>query len=115
MFLQHKTRLRFRRKEMKLYYADIKESCYLENTDEIEEYGDDFEFIPDEEKKNRKLAELLTERYFTGLNVNDEQQEIIKKGMVGMVEEMGDEELKSWEEFFRDELTEAFEEEAFDE
>ena len=30
-----------------------------------------------------------------------------------MVEEMGDEELKSWEEFFRDELTEAFKEEAF--
>ena len=98
---------------MILYYTDIKESVYLEKTDEIEEFGDEFEYEPEEYKKNEKLADFLIERYFTGLNVNDEQRKTIKKGMVGMVEEMGDEELKSWEEFFRDELTEAFKEEAF--
>lgn len=100
---------------MKLYYTDIKESCYLENTDEIEEFGDDFEFIPDEGKKNRKLAELLAERYFEELKVDEKNHEIIIKGLVWWLEEMSDKELRDWEEFFRDELTEAFEEEAFDE
>ena len=57
--------------KMILYYTDIKESVYLEKTDEIEEYGDEFEYEPEECKKNEKLADFLIERYFTGLNVND--------------------------------------------
>lgn len=103
---------------MKLYYTDIKGIYYIDKGDGIEdseEYGEDFKYEPDENKKNEKLAELLIKRNFEGLNVDESQQKIIKDGLVWLLEEMCDEELTKWEEFFREELTEAFEEEAFKE
>ena len=48
---------------MTFRYTVIKESCYLEQTDEIEEFGDEFEYEPTIYELERELQPLIERDY----------------------------------------------------
>lgn len=73
-----------------------------------------FEYEPDEDRKNEKLAEILIERYFHNLDLDCNKKNIIKKGMVELIEELSIDEQIRLEEDFREKLTEYFKEDAFE-
>ena len=48
---------------MKFTYTKITGSCYLEQTDEIEEFGDEFEYEPTIYELERELQPLIERDY----------------------------------------------------
>ena len=50
-------------KYMKFTYTKITESCYLEETDEIEEFGDEFDYEPTRYDLERELQPIIEKEY----------------------------------------------------
>lgn len=48
---------------MTFRYTVIKESCYLEQTDEIEEFGDEFDYTPSTEALSSALKSIVVRDY----------------------------------------------------
>lgn len=66
------------------------------------------------DEESKALAFILKENYLNDLELSNEQEKILLKGLVDMVNEFTPQEIKSMEDDFNDLLHEYFEKEAFD-
>lgn len=97
---------------MVLTYTKITSMGYLDGTDEIDEYGEDFEFEPTDEEVTKALAQIMFNYYFGDTYNKGTKKRIIKslENMLNDVYSMGFGELETT---YYDDLHQWFEKDAF--
>lgn len=96
---------------MKFKYTKIKDQIYLEDTDEIEEYGEEFEYIPSYYDLISAVVDCIFDEYFESGDEKDEKFEIVQKDFILRLIEDFDL-LDEIVEYYEDELKEHFKDEA---
>jgi hypothetical protein len=100
---------------MTFTYTKITERVYLESSDEYEEFGEDFEYEPEEEDLQEAVIDLLFDFYFKKEVIDTfsvTQVIAIKKALKNFTDDND-----NWEEMYRDfkdDLKSMFEQEAFE-
>ena len=96
-------------------YTKIYSSAYLSDSDEFEEYGDEFEYEPSEEELKRELVDLLYYEYFSKEDIDgftENQEEAIKKALKNFTDDND-----NWEDLYdayEESLMSIFEEDALE-
>lgn len=99
---------------MELKYTKITDCGYIPNSDDWEEYGDEFVYEPEYNEEIEAFGKILNERYFSDLELSEEQKLKLEKDISFFVSELSTDELISLEKDFEDELTEYFKKKAFE-
>lgn len=81
----------------KFKYTNINESGYLANSDEYEEYGDEFEYEVDNKRIVEALAYLINCDYFENTIKEERLKTFIEElDLVDVLEECYEEDLKDY-------------------
>lgn len=98
-----------------LTYTNITKSCYIESSDELEYFGDDFDYEVSYDKLYNALTEIIYDDYFTQLKklgASDDVIKSVKSSLRSLVSDLDctDGVFDNYE----DALKEYFEEDAFE-
>jgi hypothetical protein len=96
------------------YYTAIKEVVYLEDSDEYEEFGEDFEYEVEESQLVDAMVNILFREYYGKTEISDycEYTDIVKKGLKGIIEDSCS--IEKLAEDYEDKLKEYFKEDAME-
>ena len=97
-----------------LHYEFTTESHYLEATDEIEEYGEDFDYEVSEKQLRQALPHIIYDMYFNGKEMK-EFESFYSQSIQGLQEFINDNDciLGKLVEEFEEQLKDYYEEEAY--
>ena len=98
---------------MKLTYTNITGSGYLENSDEYEEWGEEFNYEVDWDEELNALTDIIFNNFFNKIKLSKYKNLEIKKCLRSLIENWSDEEIENWEETYYDELHDYFKEDAY--
>lgn len=97
---------------MTFTYTKITEVVYLEESDENEEFGEDFEYEPDYSNVADALESIIYDSYFGGIVDDKDKKQKLKKAISSFLSDMDIQD--TLEDMFYDDLKEYFRDEAFE-
>ena len=97
----------------KFIYTDVNERVYLEGTDEYEDFGEDFEYIVEDEELLKKIVNIVYRDYFSDLGIEDRPDYVaaVKRGLKDFIEDNNN--LDELADDYEDELRDLFMDDAF--